>query len=112
MTRTKLGLLGLCAVVVGMMAMSASAAQGATLSWLVLNAEHTVATNLKAQVIGKADSAHLTLDGEVGSLLIAVTCTAFTLKNAFIEPVEKLSEESKGVFTGCRVFKKAPLTEE
>ena len=40
MTRTKLGLMGLCAVVVGLMAMSASSAQAA-LSWLVLNSAGT-----------------------------------------------------------------------
>jgi hypothetical protein len=112
MTRTKLGLLGLCAVVVGMMAMSVSSAQAVTVSWLILNAEKTVATNLKAQVIGKTDSTHLTLDGEVAGLKIAVTCTNFTLKEVFIEPVEKLNETGKVVFTGCKVYKVGPLTEQ
>src|SRR6476469_3308628 len=112
MIRTKLGLLGLCAVVLGMMAMSAGAAQGATLSWLILNAAKTTATNLKAQLTGKIDSTHLTLDGEVGGLKIAVTCTNFTLKEVFLEPVEKLSEKGKVVFTGCKVYETAPLTKE
>jgi hypothetical protein len=112
MTRTKLGLLGLCAVVVGMMAMSASAAQGATLSWLILNAAKTVATELSAELAGKIDSTHLTLDGEVAGLKVAITCTAFTLKGVEIVPVGKLNEKGKVVFTGCKVYKTAPLSEE
>jgi len=112
MIRTKLGLLGLCAVVLGMMAMSAGAAQGATLSWLILNAAKTESTNLKALLAGKPDTNHLTLDGEVAGLKIAVTCTGFSLKEAFIEPVDKLFEKSRAIFTGCKVFKEAALTEE
>jgi hypothetical protein len=112
MTRTKLGLLGLCAVVVGMMAMSASATQGATLSWLILNKAKTEATNLKAELATSADSAHMTLDGEVANLKIAVSCTGIALKGAFLEPVEKLTEGFKFVLTGCKVFQSPPLTTE
>jgi hypothetical protein len=104
MTRTKLGLLGLCAVVVGMMAMSASAAQGATLSWLVLNASKTTATNLKAELAGEVDSPTLILHLRVSVFRILIICTGFSLKNTFIEPVEKLNEGGKVVFTGCKVF--------
>src|SRR6476469_9070463 len=112
MIRTKLGLLGLCAVVLGMMAISASSAQGATLSWLILNASKTVATELKAELSGKTDSAHLTLDAEVIGLKIAVTCTGFTFKGAFLEAGGKAAEGGKMVYTGCKVYKTAPLTEE
>jgi hypothetical protein len=112
MTRRKLAVLGFCAVVVGIMAMSASSAQAVTVSWLVLNGAKTVATNLLAQVLGKTDSTHLTLDGEVAGLKIAVTCTNFILKEWFIAPVEKFDENGKAVFTGCKVYKAAPLIEE
>jgi len=114
MIRTKLGLLGLCAVVLGMMAMSAGSAQGATtlFSWLILNAAKTVATDLLALLTGKTDSTHLTLDGEVAGLKIAVTCTNFTLKGVHLVPGGKLNETGKVVFTGCKVYKVAPLTEE
>src|SRR6476469_5341763 len=112
MIRTKLGLLGLCAVVLGMMAISASSAQGATLSWLILNASKTVATELKAELSGKTDSAHLTLDAEVAGLKVALTCTAFTFKGTFLEAGGKVAEGGKMVYTGCKVYKTAPLTEE
>jgi hypothetical protein len=109
MSHVKLGLLGLCAVVVGMMAVSASAAQGATLSWLVLNAAKTSASNLKAELAAKPDTEHVVLSGKVGASPIAVTCTGSTLKEVFIEPVEKLNEGGKAIFTGCKVYKESLL---
>jgi hypothetical protein len=116
--RTKLGLLGLCAVVVGIMSMSASAAQGA-FSWLVLNSAGTVATevklvegkvNLLAELEGQKDSEHLTLDGEIANLHVAITCTNFTLSKVHLAEAGKLTP-GKVVFTGCGVYHKAPLTE-
>jgi hypothetical protein len=111
MFRSKLGLLGLCAAVLGAMAISASAAQGA-LWWLILNAAKTTATELKAALTGKNDSTHLTLDAELTGFKVAVTCTAFTLNNVNLEVFGKLTEGGKAVFTGCKVYKTAPLTEE
>jgi len=95
-----------------MMAMSASAAQGATLSWLILNAPKTVATELNATFAVEPESAHMTLDGEVSGLKVAVTCTNLALKGVSLEAGGKLTEGGKVVFTGCKVFKTAPLTEE
>jgi hypothetical protein len=101
MIRTKLGLLGLCAVVVGMMAMSASAAQGATLSWLILNSTHTTATNLLAKLVGEKDSEHLVLLTKLLGLMVSITCTNFELINTYIEPVEKIQNNAQVKFTGC-----------
>jgi hypothetical protein len=127
--RTKLGLLGLCAMVVGIMAMSAGAAQGATLSWLVLNSDGTVNTEIKHEIIkdkdgtellvanllvevtGEKDSEHLTLDGEIAGLKVAITCTNFTVSKVHLSANGKLSEGGKVVFTGCGVYKEAPLKE-
>lgn len=109
MIRTKLSLLGLCVVVLGTMAMSAGAAQGATLSWLVLNAAKTTATNLKAQLLGEKDSTHLTLLTKLLGLKISLTCTAFSFKEVFIEPVSKLSTGGKVVFTGCELYENGVL---
>src|SRR6476469_6336932 len=109
MIRTKLGLLGLCAVVLGMMAMSASSAQAA-LSWLILNSAKTTATELKALLVGKKDSAHLSLHGEVGGFKIVVTCGTFTLNGVSLETGGKLTEGGKVVFGECGVYKTAPLT--
>jgi hypothetical protein len=110
--RTKLGLLGLCAVVVGMMSMSAGAAQGATFSWLLLNTKMEEVAFLKAALTGEKDSEHITLDGEVAGFKIAVTCTKFTLNGVNLEAGGKLTEGGKVVFEGCKVFKEAPLKEE
>jgi hypothetical protein len=108
--RTKLVLLGLCAMIVGMMSMSAGAAQGATLSWLILNAAKTTETELKAEVVGEKDSEHLSLEGEVSGLKLVITCTNLTLKETSIEPVGKVTG-GKVVFTGCAAYKKVPLGE-
>ena len=116
MIRTKLGLLGLCAVMLGMMAMSTSAAQAA-FSWLVLNATGTVNTevievggivNLLARVEGEKDSADLTLLTKLLKLMISVTCTNFSLSNVNLEKLGTLSLGKAG-FTGCEVYSGAAL---
>jgi len=112
MIHAKLGPLGLCAIVLGAVAMSASTAQGALLSWLVLNEAKTTATELKASLGGKIENTHLTLDGEVAGLKIALTCTGFTPAGVELVLGGKLNEVGKVIFTGCKVFKTAPLSEE
>jgi hypothetical protein len=86
------------------MAMSASAAQGATLSWLILPSGGGTATNLKAELAGKIDTKHLVLHAEVAGFPILLLCTNFVLVGVFIEPVEKLNEGGKVRFTGCKVL--------
>jgi hypothetical protein len=108
---TKQGLLGLCAVVVGLMAISIGSAQGATLSWLILNKVNE-ATFLKAEITSEKDSEHITLDGEVGSLKIAITCTGLDLVGANLEANGKLTEGFKIDLLGCKVYEQAPLTKE
>ena len=100
--RSKLGLLGLCAVVFGVMAMSASSAQAA-LSWLVLDSTGTTATNLEAVLVGEKDTAHLTLLTKIVGLKISITCTNFELNGVSIKPVDTLSN-GKVKFTGCVVY--------
>ncbi len=103
MIRRKLGLLGLCAVVLGVMAMSASSAQAA-LSWLVLNSAKTTATELKAELVGEKDSSHLTLLSILAGVKVSITCTNFTFKGVFLEAGGKLTEGGKVVFTGCAAY--------
>ena len=124
MIRTKLGLLGLCAVVFGMMAISASSAQGA-LSWLILNAAGTTATevkfdepepgkkvvNLLAGLEGENDSSHYTLSSHALSTTLNITCTNFELIGISLEPEGKLNTGGSVKFTGCEAYKTAPLTE-
>jgi len=94
------------------MAMSVGTAQGATYKWLILNSSKTTATELKALVAGKTDSTHLTLEGEVAALKLAITCTSFTPKGINLETGGKVAEGGKMVYTGCKAYKTAPLTEE
>jgi hypothetical protein len=82
------------------------------LKWLVLNASGTVATELKASLVGKKDSEHLSLLTEVSGISAVLTCTNFTLSGVNLETGGKLTEGGKVVFTGCKLFKKGPLTEE
>jgi hypothetical protein len=60
MIHSKLGLLGLCAVALGVVTMSAGSAQAA-LAWLVLDGSGSNPKELKASLLSKTDSADLTL---------------------------------------------------
>src|SRR6476469_9656292 len=101
MARTKLALLGLCAVVVGMMAMHASAAQGATLSWLVLNSAHTVATELKAELIGEIDSSSIKLNTEMAGLTPLFTCNAFAFTALLFAAAGQFIAAGAIILAGC-----------
>ena len=110
MIRTKLGLLGLCAVVFGVMAMSAGSAQGA-FSWLVLDTNGTNLENLFATLEGKNDSTHYTLSTHALSTTLNVTCTNFELIGVKMAAGGTLETGGKVKFTGCEAYKTAPLTE-
>lgn len=112
MIRTKLGLLGLCAVAVGTMAMSVSPAQGATLSWLILNSAGTTATELLANLVGERDSPHLILLTKIVKLMISVTCNNFELVSTNITGVGQIEAGGQAKFSGCAVYKTSPLTEK
>jgi hypothetical protein len=119
MTRSRLGLMGLCAVIFGVMAMSASSAQ-AGFSWLVLNSAGTVNTevtesggvvNLLAAVVGESDTnKDLTLLTKALGLSIIVTCGSFELININLEALGKLSN-GQVKFKECEAYKVSPLTE-
>jgi hypothetical protein len=110
MTRSKLGLLGLCAMVLGVMAISAGAAQGAAFAWVVLNASETIATELKALVVGEKDSAHLTLLTHLLGIAPSITCTNFELVGVNLETGGKLTTGGKVKFTGCEAYLSGTLT--
>lgn len=103
MLRSKLGLLGLCAIVLGMMAMSAGAAQAA-LSWLVLNSAKTTATELKAQLVGKNDSFYLKLLTKLLGKNFEISCTNFELVGVNLEAGGTLTTGGKLKFTGCEAY--------
>ena len=114
MIRSKQGVLGLCAMALGVIAVSATSAQAA-FSWLVLDSSKSVATevvltgeggtNLLAALTGEPDSADLSLLTELNGLEIAVTCTNFTLLNFSLEAHGKLSTGGRTIFTGCDAYK-------
>jgi len=92
------------------MAMSASPAQGA-MFWQILDSSGIKATELKAAVTASGGP-HLTLDGNVSNLQIAVTCSALSLTNVNLEVFGRLTEGGKIAFSGCKVYKTSPLTGE
>ena len=108
MIRTKLGLLGLCAVVFGVMAMSATSAQAA-LSWLVLNSAKTTETELKAELAGESDG-DVSLTTKEVSIKFTVTCSGFELVGVNLEAGGTLTNGGKVKFTGCEAYETAPLT--
>jgi hypothetical protein len=90
--------------------MSAGAAQGATLSWLILNSTHTTATELKAELEGKKDKEiDLTLLAELNGLPIIITCGNFSLSGVNLEVGGKLTSGGTVNFTECEVYKEFPL---
>ena len=110
MIRTKLGLLGLCAVVFGVMAFSATAAQaevGAT--WLVLKTENgallteaEIEAN-KEKLVGEIENKTASLLAKVLGLKIEILCTAGELIDALLGAVGTVKNGAKVKFTGCVV---------
>jgi hypothetical protein len=110
MIRSKLGLLGLCAVVLGVVTMSAGSAQGA-LSWLVLDGSGANPKELKALLIAESDSADLTLLFKLLGKKFALTCTNLEFGGVNLEAGGKLTEGGKNVYTGCEAYGKGTLEE-
>jgi hypothetical protein len=108
MIRSKLGLLALCAMVLGVMAISASGAQAAK-SWLVgtteVKAEGT-GVNLLAEVTGEIDTPEPKLLTHLLGLTVTITCTNFTTSNIHLGANATLAPGGKVVFTGCTVVAK------
>jgi hypothetical protein len=105
MFRSKLGLLGLCAMVLGVMAISASGAQAAG-SWLVGATEITNTSSLPAELTGEIDTAEPKLLTHLIGLTVTVTCKNFTTSGISLKGEGKLSTGGKAVFTGCTVVAK------
>jgi hypothetical protein len=104
MSRSKLGLLGLCVMALSLMAFAADSASAA--EWLILNSGGAVKTakDLNASIVGeiepKTDSTLLT---KLFSLSIGVLCTGLTLSNAKLVGGGGISSGLQLVYTGCTV---------
>lgn len=109
MTRTKLGLLGLCAIVFGLMAFNASGAQ-AEGKWVILNPEN-VAKELAATLELEKDKSlegieHYILHSEILKIKTLFLCTGIKAVNAQIFGAGAIGaagkeEGSKVLFSGC-----------
>lgn len=113
MIRTKLGLLGLCAVVLGVMAFSASAAQAeAGASWLILMANGEVLTGaqLPATIEGEIENSDASLLTEILKIPTKILCTAGTLTSAELIGTGSVKKGAKVKFTGCKTFLKGEAT--
>jgi hypothetical protein len=110
MTRTKLGLLGICAMALGLMAFSASGAQ-AEGTWLILNSEGKVKTGVELPAILELekDSAVYVLHSEILKIKVLFLCTGIRAVNAKIFGAGAIGKgpgeekESKLLFSGCVV---------
>ena len=111
MIRTRLGLLGLCAMIFGVMAVSAGSAQASLYQWLILDESGTTATELKAPVEGETDSEHLTLVTHELSRTFWITCTNFKVEGVNLEAEGQLTTGGRVTFTGCEAYGSGPLTE-
>ena len=104
MLRSKLGLVGACVMVLGVMAVWASAAQAHLFEWLILNSAKTASSELKAFVVGEKDTEHLTLLTKLSGLHIFITCTNFNLVGVYLELGGTLTTGGKVTFTGCEAY--------
>jgi hypothetical protein len=108
MIRTRPGLLGLCAVVFGVMAFSASTAQAeAGAKWLILKTvggvhltEAEIETN-KERVISETENKTTSLLTKILGLKIELLCTAEELIDALLGPSGSIKNGAKVKFTGC-----------
>jgi len=106
MLRSKLGLLGLCTMVLGIMAMSASAAHAVPLyTWLVLHTPGGVVLEVTEPlpVVSEPDTKELTLLTHLVGLSVSVSCTNSELSGISLEKEGTLTKGGKVVFTGCKV---------
>jgi len=104
MTRTKLGLLGLCAIVTGLMAFSTSSAQ-AVPEWLF--AEKAPNSGLIPFLLAsfniEADSPLLELHSEILKIKVLFLCTEISAVNAFLGPNGTIEPGISFLFGGCEV---------
>jgi hypothetical protein len=109
MRYTKLTVLGLCAMLVGLMALGASAAQAEKdNAWVILTSggvKELVKKPLLPVLEGKLENSFGALDADVleGSVHVEISCTGGNLVGVHLEEEGKLTEGGKVTFTGCSV---------
>lgn len=111
MIRSKLGFLGLCTLVLSVMAVSASSTQAA-FSWLIWNTLGENPKELKASVFGETDNTDLTLLTKVAGLMTSITCSSFKFVGLNLETGGTLTTGFKVKYTGCEVYEGGALGKE
>ena len=109
MTHTKLGLLGLCAVMLGLMAFSTAAQATTGSKWLILTSGGVLkeGSTLHASVGLEKDTSTLVLHSEILKIEVLFVCTevkaveAKLLANGSIGKEEGVVSGSKVLFSGC-----------
>lgn len=106
MIRSKLGALGLCAVVLGAMAFGANVAQAEVgAKWLFLNSEGETKTGseLHAVLQAEAEGGFKAFLSKLLGINFEITCTAESLVGVKLESEGSLTNGGKIKFTGCSV---------
>jgi hypothetical protein len=105
MIRSRRGLLGLCAVVLGVMAFVASAAQAeSTAKWLILKGTTAVdAAFLPATVVGELENKHGTLLTKIIGLSVGILCEGVTFSGVTLIGQGSLPAGAQFIFSGCTV---------
>src|SRR5882724_8809789 len=109
MTRTKLGLLGLCAVVFGLMAFSTSAQATAGAKWLILTSGGVLkeGSTLHPGIGLEKDSTTIVLHSEILKIKVLFLCTELKAVEAKLLAEGSIGKEagvvsgSKVLFSGC-----------
>ena len=109
MRLTKLALLGLCALILGLMAFGTSAAQAEPgNAWVILNPEKTLVKKPLLPVLGaqlESGTEGLLLATVLnGTINLVIHCSAIQLVGVHLEEEGKLTNGGKVKFTGCKVL--------
>ena len=105
MIRSRLGLLGLCAVVFGLMAFAAGGAQAEPgAKWLILNSKGEHVELLAAIAVVEVEKKTRTLLAEIRKIKTEILCTGAKLIGVWLEPGGGLTNGGKVQFSGCIVI--------
>ena len=106
MIRSRFGLLGLCAVLFGVMAFGTTAAQAevGSLFWILDGIGQKLdAGSLKASIGLEKDSPTIVLHSKILGVAVLFLCTELKLLNATLQGKGKISSGSKILFSACIV---------
>jgi hypothetical protein len=111
MRRSKLGLIGICALGVGLLGPGAVSGQAA--NWLILNSKGEVktGTELPATLEAEIDGVTASLDTHSVKVHLKSSCSKFSLIGGKLEAGGALTKGAKIKLEGCKVFNAATGTE-